>query len=90
LDWKALGVENNFIVQITEVEFKLEWDKINIIFNSIVTVLEYYEAKYNMSSEDFYGKFNSGEINEEREEFYAWRTKYSAYKHMNRRFGLTR
>lgn len=73
-----------------EVELKLEWDKISHIFNELVTDLEKYENQFGMDSEDFYQDFQSGEISEEREEFYDWRVKYSSYRSMNERFGLTR
>lgn len=68
----------------------LDWDKILDIFNLIVADLEEYESKFGMSSEYFYNAFNSSEISEESEEFFMWRHKYSSYKHMNKRFGLTR
>jgi hypothetical protein len=67
-----------------------ELDTILTLFNSIVTDLERYEAEYEMDSDHFYNAFQSGEINEECEEFYDWRSKYSAYQHMSQRFGLSR
>ncbi len=75
---------------VQEVELGLEWNKILHTFNSIISDLEQYETEFGMNSEEFYNAFQFGEIKEEREEFYAWRTKYSAFQHMNRRFGLTR
>lgn len=64
--------------------------KIQKIFDDLVTDLEAYETRFEMNSEQFYNQFQSGEIDDEREEFYDWRAKFSAYQNMNRRFGLSR
>ena len=73
-----------------DIERKLVSDRVLLVFNSIVADLERYENQFEMDSETFYQAFQSSEIEEEREDYYDWRAKISAYRRMNRRFGLTR
>lgn len=73
-----------------EIHAERQWLKIHRLFQTLVSDLEGFEAEFGMNSEDFYDAFQTGEIDEEREEYYEWRSKYSAYKHMHERFGLSR
>lgn len=67
-----------------------EWLKIKGLFKSYVSELKRYEETYGMDSETFYSAFESGEIDEERVEYYKWRSIYSAYLHMCHRYDLSR
>lgn len=73
-----------------EIEMQQKWQRVRRVFDSIVSNLEFYEAEFGMDSDNFYHAFQSGEIAEEREEFYDWRSAYSAYQRMHERFGLSR
>lgn len=55
------------------------------LLDSYTARLRQYEQTYGMDSEVFYAAFQSGEIEEERQEFYEWRSIYSAWRHMTGR-----
>lgn len=80
--------ETNYVAR--EIEMQQRWLRIRRVFDSIVSSLEFYEAEFGMGSDNFYHAFQTGEIAEEREEFYDWRSTYAAYQRMHERFGLSR
>jgi len=59
-------------------------------FHQIVNGLHLYERKYGMTSEEFYRRFQSGDIQEGPFDYFDWRVLYDGYRYMQDHFGVSR
>jgi len=59
-------------------------------FRQIVNGLHRYEQKYGMTSEEFYRRFHSGDIQEGPFDYFDWRVLYDGYRYMQDHFGFSR
>lgn len=59
-------------------------------FHQIVNGLHLYERKYGMTSEEFYRRFQSGDIQEGPFDYFDWRVLYDGYRYMQDHFGFSR
>ena len=59
-------------------------------FYRIVKGLHRYERKYRMTSEEFYRRFQSGDIQEGPFDYFDWRVLYDGYRYMQDHFGFSR
>ena len=59
-------------------------------FRQIISDLCHYEQKHGMTSEEFYQRFRSGDLQEGPFDYFDWRVLYNGYRHMQKRFGFSR
>jgi len=59
------------------------------VFDKIVSELEAYEAKFQMTSEQFIEASEKAEL-PETEEFFSWKLSYVGYQNLVNRFGFSR
>lgn len=59
------------------------------LFAEAVRQLRAYEDKYGMTSAEFYRKFQQGEIQEGPWDYFEWRSLYSGFRFMKKRYGFS-
>ena len=60
------------------------------LFVETVHELRAFEEKYGMTSADFYEKFQAGEIEEGPWNYFEWRSLYSGFLFMEKRYGFSK
>lgn len=59
------------------------------LFTEVVHKLCAFEEKYGMTSAEFYQKFQAGELQEGPWDYFEWRSSYSSFLFMKKRYGFS-
>ena len=68
-----LGEDSN---KIFEKVLSIEIEERRKAIKNIKNDLEIFEKKYNMSTEEFYNKWENGEFDDDNEDFFKWSGEY--------------